>query len=161
MSSFADAIEQAQKMPELPEELADQVPDLLSGGATEGIGTRVVDDVESSQIKGIAKYEFEYNCARLIIGPVETGYAQGHAVHEDMDDGDRLKEIMDMNLRAEAIIFKKETTFLKSGAVIIWIEWGTPKKPVSKQNRDYFTVEELRSPESPDSNSDDPEDNPL
>ena len=158
--SFAKSIEDAQKMPELPEELAGQVPDLLAGGSAPGIGTRVVDDVKPSQIKGIAQYDFEYNCARLMIGPIESGYAQGQAIYSDQDDTDRLKEIMDMNLRAEAIIFKKETTFLKTGAVIIWIEWGVVKKPTSKQNRNYFTEDELKSPELPDSDSDNPGDNP-
>jgi len=157
--SFADDIERAQKLPELPEELAKQIPDLLAGGPNAGIGTRVVDDVEPSQIKGVAKYDFDYNCARLMIGPIESGYAQGQAVYTEADDTDRLKEIMDMNLKAEAIVFKKETTFLKTGAVIIWIEWGTRKKVIPKENRDYMTEDELKSPESPDRDSDDPEAN--
>lgn len=152
--TFVKSIEDAQKMPELPEELASQIPDLLSGAVTSGLGTRVVTDVKTNQIKGIPEYAFEYNCARLIIGPIETGYSQGHAVNEDVDDSDRLKEIMDMNLQAEAIIFTKETTFLKSGAVIIWIEWGTPKTS-SKTTRDFLTEQELRSPKSPKSEDDD------
>jgi hypothetical protein len=158
MTDFAKAIEDAQKMPELPEELASQMPDLLSSGSNPGIGTRVIDDAEPSQIKGITKYEFEYNCARLMIGPIESGYSQGQAVYTDADDGDRLKEIMDMNLRAEAIVFKKETTFLKTGAVIIWIEWGTPKKPAPKKDREFLTIAELKSPELSDSDSDGSED---
>lgn len=156
--TFADAIEDAQKMPELPEELAEQVPDLLAGGPAAGIGTRVKSDARASQIEGIAKYDFDYNCARLTIGPVEVGYSQGQAVYEDQDDSDRLKEIMDMNLNAEAIVFKKETTFTKTGAVLIWIEWGTPKKAIPKSERDYLTEEELKSPELSDSDSDNSED---
>jgi len=156
--SFADAVEKAQRMPELPEELSEQVPDLLAGGAPKGIGTRVVDDVKNTEIRGLTKYDFEYNCARLMIGPIESGYSQGQAVYTECDDGDRLKEIMDMNLKAEAIVLKKETTFLKTGAVIIWIEWGTPKKPVPKEKRGYLTEAELKSPESSDKDSNDSED---
>lgn len=156
--SFAKAIEDAQKMPELPEELADQVPDLLSPGAPGGFAERVVDNVSPRKVQGIPEYNFEYNCARLIIGPVESGYANGRPVIDEQDDSQRLKEIMDMNLSAEAIVFKKETTFLKSGAVVVWIEWGTPKKPVAKTERTYLTEAELKSPESPDKDSDDSED---
>lgn len=157
--SFVKAIEDAQKIPELPEELADQIPDLLAGGQhPAGLGTRVVDDVSPSQIRGMPKYDFEYNCARLTIGPVERGYVQGQAVFEDEDDSERLKEIMDMNLNAEAIIFKKQETFLKSGAVVVWVEWGTRVKPPPKEGRSYLTEDELRSPGPSEEKSDDPGD---
>jgi len=156
MTDFAKAIETAQRMPELPTEFADQVPDLLAGDpGQKGIGTRIVDNVKESEIQGLAKYDFDYHCARLMVGPIEAGYAQGQAVYEQVDDTDRLKEIMDMNLRAEAIVFKKETTFLKTGAVIIWLEWGTPKKPTPKEKRAYLTEAELRSPKSLDKDSND------
>lgn len=155
---FTKAIADSQQMPELPEEFANQVPDLLSGAQRNPLYETIPQDAQG-KVPGAKQYNFTYRCARLIIGKVEVGFDKGTAEYEDQDDSDRLKEIMDMQLSGEAIISKKTETFLKDGTVVIWLEWMEPKKIPPKKDRNYLTTEELMSPESPeDSSSDDSED---
>jgi hypothetical protein len=158
MTDFTKALEEAQKLPELPDELENNLPDILKGNSEL---PNVVTRVESStqgEIPGSTKWDFDYNCARLIIGQQLTGLVNNQPIYEDHDDSDRLKEIMDLHLAAKAIIFKKEETFLKDGTVIVWLEWGLPKPPMPKEERDFLTQAELMSPELSDKKSDNSED---
>jgi len=155
---FAKALRSAQEMPELPEELARLVPDLLAGDAGQQALIRRIGANEAGKVPGGKEYGFEFQCARLTIGYRVVDYQNGFPVTEEYDESDRLKEIMDKSLRGEAVIHKRETSFLKDGTVIVWLEWMELKTPTPKENRDYLTMGELLDPAPSKPSEEDKED---
>ncbi len=151
---FTKALQSSQAMPELPDELTGAVPDIFAGAAAPTLVTKYEPDVEG-KVPGGKEYHFDYNCTRLMIGQIQTGFSKGTAEYTKMDDSERLKEIMDMHLRGEAIVHNKQETFLKDGTVVIWLEWLLPRKPTPKKDRDWMTLAELTSPEPKDKEADD------
>lgn len=153
---FANAVQGSQSRPDLPDELAAKMPDLLAGTSGHSLYS-TVDDPEEG-IPGATKLNMEFNCARLVIGPTENGRDHSGAfLYEDNDDSDRLKEIMDMCISGKGIRISKSENFLKSGAVVVWIEWMEYKKPVPKKDRAYMTFDEVMSPTPSDEISEDAE----
>lgn len=148
-ADFIKAIEQAQRLPETLVDEFGQVPDLLSGVPSSLIATRNLLAADDGKIPGGKTLNFEYKSARLTIGKECTGFENGMPVYEDVDESNRLKEIMDASLNGEAIIVKKQETFLKDGTVIIWVEWMTTKATASKKDKNLLSIEQLMSPESP------------
>jgi hypothetical protein len=143
---FSKALRAAQEMPELPEELARMVPDLLAGDSGQQNLMRRIGLDEPGKVPGGKEFNFEFQCARLVIGYRIADYQNGFPIMEDHDDSDRLKEIMDKSLKGEAVIHKRESTFLKDGSVIVWLEWMEMKAVPPKENRDYLTMSELLDP---------------
>lgn len=146
MSNFSKAIEDAQKLPEIPEELEGALPDLFRADNTPAMSERIMD-TDGSKVPYAGKHSYKYDCKRLIIGQVQTGFDHGGPIYEPQDDSQELKDIMDKELQAEAIVIKKETSFLKDGTIVIWIEWAEPVAPVAKQNN-LLGLKQLLSPES-------------
>jgi hypothetical protein len=139
------ALEEAQKLPE-PADNESPIPDLLRGSEFEKT-VRTVAPGTPGKITGNSEFNFEYRCARLQIGKELTGFEEGQAQFDAIDESERLKEIMDMSLSGEAIISKKTETFLKDGTVVIWLEWLEPKTPIPKEKREFLTTPELLSPD--------------
>ncbi len=154
MTDFFKAIENAQKVPEAPDS-DNPIPDMLSGAAFEKFINTAADSV-IGKIPGVVEYQLEYRSARLTIGQRMTGFENGQAVFEDVDESARLKEIMDMSLSGRAIILKKLESFLKDGTMVIWLEYTEQKAAPAKKDRDYLTTPELFSPfsEKDDEDSD-------
>lgn len=145
MSDFSKAIEAAQDLPEIPEDLEGVLPDPFKASeSSDGLITR---STEEDGVPNVAKYDYSYQCARFIVGQVQMGFSHGQAEYEDKDDSKELKDIMDQTYNAKAILIKKETTFLKDGTVVIWVEWAEPKKPEPKKGTDPLSYAELMSPE--------------
>lgn len=144
---FLSALHKAQELPDAPEAVAKQVPDLLAGSDGQQRLVRRIGADEEGKVAGGKEFSFEFQCARLTVGNVTSGFSNGQPVLDELDESDRLKEIMDKSLRGEAIINKKETTFLKDGTVVIWVEWMEPKTLPPKSERDYLTTAELLDPE--------------
>lgn len=156
MKDFMQALEQAQKLPDLSENES-PIPDLLRGVDLEK-AVRTIAPGTQGKVTGATEYSFEYRCARLQIGKELIGFENGQAQFSDIDESDRLKEIMDMSLSGEAVVTKKTETFLKDGTVIIWLEWLEPKTPVAKKDRGFMTTAELLAPEMPSDDTDKPDD---
>jgi hypothetical protein len=156
MNDFAKAVENAQKLPELPEDEDWRIPNAFKGEDPLKLVSRVITH-DADQVPGGVNYDYKYNCARLLIGQILSGSENGMPTFDDVDDSARLTEIMNKSLQAKAIIFKKETTFLKDGTVVIWLEWGEPT-PQTKNVNNVLSINELMSPEPPDE-SEDSEDN--
>lgn len=145
MQDFIKALQEAQQLPEAPDNQS-PIPDLLKGtDFTQAV--RTVTPGTPGKVDNATVYDFEYKCARLQIGKEISGFVDGQAEFNDIDESDRLKEIMDMSLSGEAVISKKTETFLKDGTVVIWIEWLEPKTTLPKENRGYLTTPELLAPE--------------
>ncbi len=144
---FIKALWESQDLPDLPESVAKQIPDLLAGEAGQQRLVRKAGLDEANKIPGAKTFEFEFQCARLMIGNQIIDTQNGKDITEEIDDGGRLKEIMDKSLRGESIINKRETTFLKDGTVVVWIEWMEPKKAPPRSDREYMTMDELLDPE--------------
>jgi len=141
--NFAKIIENAQAMPEI--EGHDVIPDPLGGSSTSSsVASTIGSEPEEGEIPSAAKYNFEYHCARLVVGPVESGFINGQAVYEDHDDSEQLKEIMDMVLHGKAVLYQKKETFLRSGATVTWVEWMTPKDMSTPKEPGVLTLEEMR-----------------
>jgi len=147
-NEFADAVEKAQTVPDAPEIPGMESPDLLS--ASMGKLGKVITDEDKEGIPGVIKYDIEYYSARLTIGQRMLGFVDGHAEFEELDESAELKKIMDKNLSGQAILLKKDHSFLKDGTVIVWIEWGEYVTPPPQENRNYLTEEELTSPDLED-----------
>lgn len=130
-------------MPSLPEEMENDLPDFLKQDAVT-VARRAHG--EDGTFPGATKYEATYNCERLLIGQVIEAYDRGNPIFRDVDDSDRLKEIMDMSLAGEAVILKKAENILKDGTVVVWVEWAEPTKPTPPEERGYLTEKELRTP---------------
>lgn len=154
---FIKALISAQEMPEMPSEVAARIPDLLGGDSGQQNLIRKIAVDDSRGIPGAKQLDFTFQCARLRVGVEQTGFSNGQAEMTDIDESARLKEIMDMSLRGEAIINKRETTFLKDGTVVIWVEWMEQKKTPPRKNRGYLTVDELLSP-APSNTADEDDD---
>jgi hypothetical protein len=144
MKDFMKALEEAQKLPDLTDNES-PIPDLLKGADFDK-AVRTVAPGTPGKVTGAAEFSFTYKCARLQIGKELVGFVDGQAQFDDIDESERLKEIMDMSLSGEAIISKKTETFLKDGTVIIWLEWLEPKAPAAKKDREFLTIPELLSP---------------
>lgn len=153
---FAKAIEDAQRLPEAPEGGTDSLPDPFRGEDPVTLVSRVMN-AESGQIPNGAAYDYKYHCTRLLIGQILRGYENGMPIHEDIDEGPELRAIMNKSLQAKAIIFKKETSFLKDGTVAIWLEWGEPDVAPKIKSPSTLSLMELMSPESSDAKPDDSE----
>lgn len=151
MSEFAKAIEDAQKLPEAPEDDDGGIPNPFRGEDPLKLISRVMTR-DPDQIPQGVTYDYAYQCARLLIGQILSGSENGMPKYDDVDDTQRLTEIMNKSLQAKAVIFKKETTFLKDGTVVIWLEWGEPK-PTSK-TKNVLSMAELMAPEPPDESRD-------
>ena len=152
MNDFSKAVEGAQRMPQAIEELEGKLPDLFGSKAAQDIASRVEGDMEG-KIPGAAQYDFDYNCKRFMMGQHVVAFERGNPIYEDIDESEELQKIMDMNLKAEAIIFKKMETFLKDGTVIIWIEYGIPKT-AAKKKTGVLSIAELLSPKPSESEFD-------
>lgn len=146
MSDFAKSLQAAQGLPELPEELNSQVPDILASFSAQSPGARRVGNVEG-KVAGGVEFDYEFNSARLIFGCEIIGYSNGNPDTTDRDDAVRYKEIMDKVLRAEAILQRRVETFLKDGTVVMFLEWLEPT--ARAKQADTLTYEELLSPETP------------
>lgn len=145
MQDFQKALEESQKLPELSDNQS-PIPDLLKGGDIESLIRAIAPGTEG-KVPGAIEYSYTYKCARLQIGKVMSGFENGAPIFDDIDESERLKEIMDMSLAGEAVISKKTETFLKDGTVVIWIEWLEPKSPLPKKDRGYLTMDEILKPE--------------
>jgi len=156
MHDFMKALQEAQTLPEAPDHNS-PIPDLLKGDNFAQT-VRTVMPGTPGKVPNATEYDFVYKCARLQIGKEITGFTDGQAEFCDVDDSDRLQEIMNMSLAGEAVISKKIETFLKDGTVVIFVEWMEPKLRPPKKDREYLTSSELIAPELPlsdESNSDD------
>ena len=154
---FAKAIEDAQRLPETPDDVENSAPDPFKGMDPITLVSRVMSG-DSGQIPNAAEYNYKYHCTRLLIGQIMRGYENGMPIYEDIDEGAELREIMNKSLQAKAIIFKKETTFLKDGSVAIWLEWGEPEMAPKIKGPQVLSLTELMSPESSNLKSENPED---
>lgn len=153
-TEFADAIERSQAIPEAPELPGITSPDLLSASMGRvNMGEQIKEGDETGGVPGTMNYDLEYHSARLTIGQKMTGFVDGHAEFEDLDESVRLQDIMNKTLNGKAVLFKKDHSFLKDGTVIVWVEWGEYKAPMPKEKREFFTTEELTSPEHQDDDS--------
>ena len=144
MKDFMKALEEAQKLPDLTDNES-PIPDLLRGADLDK-AVRTVAPGTPGKVTGAAEFSFNYRCARLQIGKELSGFVDGQAQFDEIDESERLKEIMDMSLSGEAVISKKTETFLKDGTVVVWLEWLEPKAPVAKKDREFLTFPELVSP---------------
>ena len=140
---FTKAIEQSQKMPELPADMERDLPDFLKQDPVT-VARRAQG--EDGTFPGAAKYDAHYFCERLIMGQIVEAYEKGNPIFRDVDNSDRLKEIMGMSLDGKAVILKRQETILKDGTVIIWIEWAEHKKTAAPATPRILTEEELRTP---------------
>ena len=147
MTDFSKAVEDAQRLPGIPEDLEHNLPDPFKSAMEAVQLVQRVQEGATDQIPLAAEYAYTYHCKRLTIGQVLRDFHNGQPVYEDVDESDALIEIMNKQLSAKAIIFKKETTFLKDGTVVIWVEWGEPIQR-SKKDSSTLSIEELLSPES-------------
>lgn len=145
MDDFIKALQSSQTLPDLPGN-EPSIPDPFKSENLDALVKSVAAGT-AGKIPGAAEFAFEYKCARLTIGKEMSGWADGQASFEDVDESTRLKEIMDMSLSGETVITKKTETFLKDGTVVIWVEWLEPKAPPPKKDRDFLTVSELHTPE--------------
>jgi hypothetical protein len=136
-------------MPKALEDLEDKLPDIFNTKATKDLVTRIEGNTPG-KIPGAAKYDFNYHCKRFMIGQRVTGFDHGAPMYEDIDDSADLQEVMDKNLKGEAIIFKKMETFLKDGTVMVWVEYGVPKEMVAKKDG-VLSLVELLSPKTSES----------
>jgi hypothetical protein len=152
MQDFMKAVEAAQQLPEAPDSNS-PIPDLLRGTNFEQTIRTIAPGTEN-KITGATEYNFNYQCARLQIGKELAGFVDGQAQFNDIDESNRLQEIMNKSLSGEAIISKKTETFLKDGTVVIWLEWLEPKEPPPKKDRGYLTTAELFAPELPSDEED-------
>lgn len=144
---FIKTLLSSQELPELPEEVAARIPDLLAGDAgQQRLVSRILPGTEG-KIEGAKEYGFTFHSERLIIGKISDGYDQGREMFTEVDNSEKLKEIMDMHLQGQALIHNKKETFLKDGTVVIWIEWLQAKKETPKTERGFLSTEELLSPE--------------
>lgn len=144
-TDFLKSIENAHRAPDTTRDDDSTIPNIFSHQATRQLVSKVVDNVDG-QIPGITQYDFTFHCARLIMGKTQIDFQNGQAIYEEQDDGERLKEIMDNSLAGKSVINKKETTFLKDGTVVLWIEWLEKKEP-EQTGVPFLTKEELLSPE--------------
>jgi len=144
---FFKSIENAHKIPEIPSS-DNPIPDIFASPELRKLVDAVPHGTEDA-IPGIAKYDFTFHSARLVMGREQTDYQNGQAIYEEKDDALRLKEIMDMSLCGKAIINKRLESFLKDGTVVIWIEWlePSPRMPLTDKKEQGLTTEELLSPE--------------
>jgi len=159
---FLRTLVSSQELPELPEDVAARFPDLLAGDeGQQRLVNRILPGTPG-QIEGAKEYSFTFHSERLIIGKISEGYDQGREVFTEVDNSEKLKEIMDMHLQGQALIHNKKETFLKDGTVVIWLEWLAAKKETPKTERGFLTTEELLSPElgtkDASDDSDDPDD---
>jgi hypothetical protein len=157
MDDFRKSLEDAQHLPELDDVSNPSIPDPLSSGGIDNALAAITDGTAEGEIPGVVKTHMEYHSARLQIGASERGFEHGKMQYEESDDSARLKEIMDDSFNGKSIITTKKETFLRTGGIVIWLEWMTYVEPSAKENRDYLTEKELRSPVSPDKDSDKPE----
>jgi hypothetical protein len=155
MSDFSKALQDAQGLPELPDELSAQVPDILAQHGAQVPGVRRVAPNAPGKVPGGTEFDFEFYSARLIFGTEIVGYSNGNPDTTDRDDAERYKEIMDKILRAEAVLQRKTETFLKDGTFVLFIEWLEPK--TRSKEGDTLTYEELLSPETPGNSPSAPE----
>mgnify|MGYP001351467815 CR=1 FL=1 len=157
-SEFAKSIEDAQRLPDRPDDVDGGLPNPFLGTDPMDLVSRVLTR-DPDQIPNGVNYDYTYKCARLLIGQVLSGSNNGMPTYDDVDDSDRLTEIMNKTLQAKAVLFKKETSFLKDGTIVIWLEWGEPqtlKKAASK----VLSIAELMSPESPQVGDDSEDEKP-
>jgi len=152
---FIKALWDAQELPDIPESVAKHIPDLLAGASGQQRLVRKVGIDEAGKIPGAKDFNFEFQCARLVIGNEVVDRQNGKEITAERDDTARLKEIMDKTMRGEAIISKRETTILKDGTVVAWVEWMEPTKALSKTERGFMTIDELLDPEPSKSKSED------
>lgn len=143
---FLKTIQSSQELPDLPSDIDDRIPDILSGfGNAQPLISKITDPT-GAQVPGAKQFEFTFHCARLVIGKQSEGYDQGKELFTEVDESAQLKEIMDMHLRGRALIHCKKETFLKDGTVVVWIEWMEPKKETPPIPRGYLNTDELLSP---------------
>lgn len=144
---FIKTLISSQELPELPDEVSGRIPDLLAGDeGQQRLVSRILPGAKG-QIEGAKEYGFTFHSERLIIGKVSDGYDQGREMFTEVDNSEKLKEIMDMHLQGKALIHNKKETFLKDGTVVIWIEWLEAKKETPRTERGFLSTEELLSPE--------------
>lgn len=146
---FAKAIEDSQRLPEIPEGGTDSLPDPFKGMDPLTLISRVMT-AEQGQVPNGVQYDYKYHCTRLLIGQILRGYENGMPIYEDIDEGQELRDIMNKSLQAKAIIYKKDVSFLKDGSVAIWIEWAEPDLAPKVKKPDVLSLTELMSPETPD-----------
>jgi len=153
MDDFIKALQYAQTLPDIASN-EKAVPDLLRGSEFESLVKSVAPGT-AGKVANATEYSFEYQSARLTIGKEMTAMDHGTAIFEDIDESDRLKDIMDRSLSGEVVVVKKTETFLKDGTVVIWLEWMQPKAG-SKKDHPFLTTNELLTP-SPDPDNKDPD----
>ena len=151
---FVKTLVSSQAPVQLPSEVLEQFPDFLSGAAPQNPLLSQVASDDTERIPGAKEYGFTFHSERLVIGKLSDGYDQGKEIFTDVDESEKLKEIMDKHLQGKALIHCKKETFLKDGTVVIWIEWLEAKKEIPTTARNFLSEEELLSPEHV---SDDPE----
>jgi hypothetical protein len=153
MDDFIKALQYAQTLPDIASN-EKTVPDLLKGSEFESLVKSVAPGT-AGKIANATEYSFEYQSARLTIGKEMTAMDHGTAIFEDIDESERLKDIMDRSLSGEVVVVKKTETFLKDGTVVIWLEWMQPKAG-SKKDHSFLTTSELLVP-TPDPDDKDPD----
>ena len=147
MDDFIKALQHSQTLPDLAGN-EPSIPDLFKGTDFENLARSVAPGTPG-KIPNATEFAFEYQSARLTIGKEMTGMDNGMPLYDDVDESERLKEVMDRSLSGEVVIVKKTETFLKDGTVIIWLEWMQPKDTGAKKANPFLTTSELLTP-SPD-----------
>lgn len=152
MVDFSKTIENSQRLPELPDDMEADVPSFLKQDPVT-IARRARG--EEGTFPGATKYPATYHCERLMIGQVVEAYERGNPVFKDIDESDRLKEIMDLSLQGRALVMKKVENILKDGTVVVWVEWAEHKPERDKKDRNFLTETELRTPSTAGTDFDD------
>lgn len=142
---FAKIISSAQLKPDgaPPEGL-----DLFSPPSSPEEQPPLVTDVPSpGRVPGVPGYALDYQCQRFFIGKEMVAIDQNTKVFEDRDESAELKSVMDRCIKGGGVIFNRKESILQDGSIVVWMEWGEPtSKKVPKEDRDYLTTAELKSP---------------
>jgi len=147
--NFAKLISDAQQTPDgnppQPGSLFDP-PEVAPADAA----VPVISDVPlpNGSVQGVPRYALEYNARRFYIGKELVAIDENMKVYEDKDESGELIAVMNLCLKGGGVIFNRKESILQGGSVVVWMEWGTPpaKKDGDKDERDYLTEKELRSP---------------
>lgn len=141
---FSKAIENSQKLPQRHDDAERDIPDFLNTDpVTLAARARGIDD---SAFPGVTVYDAQFFSRRFIMGQVVDMYDKGNPIMRDVDESKDLKEIMDRSLRGEAIVTLKKENILRDGTVVVWIEWAEKRSRPKKEDREYLTEAELRTP---------------
>lgn len=147
---FAKLIADAQKLPE---------PTSPSEGEEDGFGPLppvhpedvplVTKVPKPGGVPGVPGYNLDYKVRRFYVGKELVAIEENRKIFEPRDESGELMDVMDKALKGEAVVFVRKDSILQDGSVVVWLEWGEPtkKKSPAREQRDYLTTAELKSPE--------------